>query len=651
MKDAILTRLFLRYREHGNGRALAAVFDLTAKELLAVAAHLAHDAAEAEDLVQCVYLRAMERAQAFDRTQGLRPWLHGILWHEAMSARRRAARRPDAAALARASVADPAEIAAAGELPVAVRAALDGLPVRYREVIEPLLLQQKPAHEIAAALGRSSGTVRMQIHRGLEHLRRALPRGLSAWGLGALPTRGWDELRRGVLRAFGVTPQSAGALSTCALATQAAIAVAPVLWLAPLTAGAAALVATQPRVFPLFHPSNEPAAHVAHASIPQELDPMKPPGLLALSAALGFLTAPAQDSSGRQAVVSESAVEKVARLDALVGELLTHSRESGTQAQVAWAGLEAARQRIETEARARQEAEWELALAGRDEQAGWLEAASQLQDGARRAQALLEIEAALVSGSTELQLAACCALAGLREVKFDKLPFREPVLAIARSSSGALRVAALYALSSTERRPKDLPLALALADDDSPRAREAGLHLLHVFSDGDLTGATGAAALRILQADSSRRGINGLWGARVSPEISAYLLEMSRSKDREEAHAAVYFGLSTLADKPRPVVERLIELASSTDHENAWRARWGLGHGVPAEHGALVAAGMRELFEARSQPSLQVELLGLLGKYATSDYLPWFHEIEADHAQPDSVRAAARAAFEAVRGR
>ena len=66
MKDAILTRLFLRYRERGDGRALAAVFDLTAKELLAVAAHLARDAGEAEDLVQIVFLRAMERAAAFD---------------------------------------------------------------------------------------------------------------------------------------------------------------------------------------------------------------------------------------------------------------------------------------------------------------------------------------------------------------------------------------------------------------------------------------------------------------------------------------------------------------------------------------------------------------------------------------------------------
>src|SRR5262245_58996737 len=178
MKDAVLTRLFLRYRERGDGRALAAVFDLTAKELLAVAAHLARDAAEAEDLVQIVFLRAMERAPAFDRAHGLRGWLHGILWREALAARRRAARRVAPAELERAGEADPAEAAAERELPAAVRAALEGLPRRYREVVEPLLFGEKAAHEIAAELGRSSGTVRMQIHRGLDRLRRALQRGL-----------------------------------------------------------------------------------------------------------------------------------------------------------------------------------------------------------------------------------------------------------------------------------------------------------------------------------------------------------------------------------------------------------------------------------------------------------------------------------------
>jgi RNA polymerase sigma-70 factor (ECF subfamily) len=209
MKDAVLDRLFLRYRARGDGKALAAVFDLTAKELFAVAAHLASGAGEAEDLVQIVFLRAMERAQAFDPARGLRPWLHGILWREALAARRRAARRFEAAELERSSSEDPAEIALERELPVAVRDALARLPQRYREVVEPLLLEDRPARRDRGAVGRSSGTVRMQIHRGLERLRRALPRGLSASGL-VLPTRGWDELRASLLRQAGIPSTTVG---------------------------------------------------------------------------------------------------------------------------------------------------------------------------------------------------------------------------------------------------------------------------------------------------------------------------------------------------------------------------------------------------------------------------------------------------------
>lgn len=648
MKDAVLNRLFLRYREHGDGRALAAVFDLTAKELLAVAAHLARDAGEAEDLVQIVFLRAMERAAAFDRAQGLRPWLHGILWREALAARRRAARRLEPDALTRAGESDPAELAAERELPATVRAALEGLPRRYREVVEPLLLEEKPAHVIAAQLGRSSGTVRVQIHRGLDRLRRALPRGLSAHGVTALPTRGWSELRKSVLRTAGSSAQSAGALSTWTLATQTAFAVAPALWLVPLAAGGTALVATQPLFRP---PASAPAPLLGNAKNPQETDPMKPSSLLALPVALGLSTSPAQDSPGRQPAAAESVAEKVTRLDALVGELLTISREKNEQARVAWAGLEAAGRRIELEFRERRNVEQRVARATFDAQKAWVEAASQLQDPALRARTLREIEVALLSGSPEQQLAACGALAQLREVKFDKQPFRAPVLAIAQSSSGPLRVKALYALYNTEHKPEDLALALALAEEDSSAARESGMHLLYLFSGGDLTGPAAAPALRLLQADVSRQGLSGLWGARVSPEIAAYLLEMSRSSDRDKGHDAIYYGLSTFEDKPRAVVERLIEAACSTDSENAWRSRWGLGHGVRAEDGPLVATSMQRLFEERSEPALQTELLQLIGQYGTFEQLTWLQRIEGDAAQPDSVREAAREALAGIRQR
>jgi RNA polymerase sigma factor (sigma-70 family) len=644
MKDAVLNRLFLRYREHGDGKALAAVFDLTAKELLSVAVHLSKGAGEAEDLVQIVYLRAMERAPAFDPALRLRAWLHGILWREALSARRRAARRLEPEALARGASEDPAEQVLERELPEAVRAALAGLPQRYREVIEPLLLEDRPAHEIAARLGRSSGTVRMQIHRGLERLRRALPRGLSASGFAALPTRGWEELRRSVLRQGGISPASAGALSTCALAAQAACAAVPALWAVPLFAGGAVLVAGPPELSLL--PFHEPP--IAASDEPKETDPMKL-SLLGLPIVLGLSSAPAQE--GRVPVVAETVAGEVARLDALVADLVARSQRANGEAAVAWAGLQAAQQRIEDEQRRRAEVEWQRYRAGTELQSAWTEALSQLTDPGRRARALRELETALAAGPLERQIAACEALTRTGEVKFDKQPFRAPLQALARSSDGQLRVSALYALYNTVRSPEDLSLVLPLAGDDSPSARESFVRLLSLFSDGDLSGPAGAAALGSLEQGDVRHALGGLCGARVSPEIAERVIALSRSSDPEESYDALYHGLSTFADKTRPVVERLIEVAFDLDPNRCERALWGLGHGVPAEHGPRVAEAMRSLFEARRSPHLLTQALELVGLHGTYADAPWLRGIEVDAAQPDAVRAAARAALAAIEAR
>ena len=637
MKDAVLNRLFLRWRERGDGKALAAVFDLTAKELLGVAAHLAPGAGEAEDLVQIVYLRAMERAAAFDPALRLRAWLFGILWREALAARRRAARRPEPDGLARAASEDPAQLLVDRELPEAVRTALAGLPQRYREVVEPLLLEDRPVHDIAARLGRSSGTVRMQIHRGLERLRRALPRGLSAWGAAALPTRGWDELRRGMLHAAGVPSQSAGTLSTGALVAQAACASAPALWAVPLVA-VVALVAGRHQLVPFI--SQGPP--LAASDAPKETDPMHP-SLLALPIVLGLSSAPAQQ--GRVPVAAETVAAKVARLEELVASLVETSQGAGADASAAWNGLQAARQRIGDELRRREELEWQRHREGQDLKSEWVESVGQLQDPARRARALRELEAALAAGTAERQLAACNALASLGEVKFEKQLFREPLLAIARAGDSQLRVAALYALYHTAHSPEDLALVLPLADDQSPSARESGTHLLFLFSDGDLTGPAGAAALRMLAGPDGRKALGGLWGARVSPEIAEHVLALSRSSDPEESHEAIYFGLSTFKNKQRTVVERLVEAALDLDPNNYDRALWGLGFGVPAEHGPLVVEGMRTFIETRSSPRLQAQALCLIGKYGTVDDAPWLQRLEADAAQPDGVREAARNAM------
>src|SRR5262245_63551298 len=132
MQDAWLGRLFVRFRDRRDGKALAAVFDATARELLGVAAHLVPTADQAEDVVQTTFQRAIEHAERFDGEHSLKGWLYGILWREAAKLTRVERRTLAPGALEPRSVQAPEEEAASRELPEAVQAALARLPSPYR---------------------------------------------------------------------------------------------------------------------------------------------------------------------------------------------------------------------------------------------------------------------------------------------------------------------------------------------------------------------------------------------------------------------------------------------------------------------------------------------------------------------------------------
>jgi len=244
MKERTLDRLFRRFRDRNDGAALAAVFDATARELLDVACHLIGDAAAAEDLVQDTFLAAIRGARRYDASRPVKAWLYGILWREAQRARRDAARVVEPDRLPERRVIGPDESLLSREVPEAVERALEGLPRRYREVLEPLVREGRSPEEIARGLRRAPGTVRSQIHRGLERLRRVLPKELAgAPGFAFLSidsgVRGLDALRGEVLRAAGFSPAVAAAAP--ALALQLSLGVLLMSKTTTLLAGAAVL--------------------------------------------------------------------------------------------------------------------------------------------------------------------------------------------------------------------------------------------------------------------------------------------------------------------------------------------------------------------------------------------------------------------------
>ncbi|MFT7668227.1 MAG: RNA polymerase sigma factor (sigma-70 family) [Planctomycetota bacterium] len=201
MKRSSIEASFESFRTQGDVIALEFVFDETAPELMRVAAHLAPEPAAVEDLLQATWVAALEAAASWDAKRPLMPWLVGILTRKAAKARRNAARVPDPTRLHEPGAADPSTRVEEREFFGKLKQALRGLPPGYREVLEAQLLQGKPPVEIAGEFSRAPGTVRMQIHRGLDLLRKALPPGLATGGaLAVSATRGEAAVKAIVLR-------------------------------------------------------------------------------------------------------------------------------------------------------------------------------------------------------------------------------------------------------------------------------------------------------------------------------------------------------------------------------------------------------------------------------------------------------------------
>ncbi|MCP3918034.1 MAG: sigma-70 family RNA polymerase sigma factor [bacterium] len=224
-----LERLFDRYRKKGDVRALAKVFDATARDLLALANHLVRDHDDAEDLVQSTFVTAIDRAAHYDRSRPLMPWLAGILSRKATNlirsrARDRAHHVLDADLDADRVATGPGTGLAPGlehaELARTIDTALERVGEPYRRVLVPYLRGGQRPEEIARSLDLAPGTVRTQIHRGLTRLRRLLPAGVAAEAYAQLPAvhaRELETVRAAVLRHGGDHAVRVAASSTVAV--------------------------------------------------------------------------------------------------------------------------------------------------------------------------------------------------------------------------------------------------------------------------------------------------------------------------------------------------------------------------------------------------------------------------------------------------
>ena len=120
-----------------------------------------------DDLVQDVFLSAFQHLESLRQPEAFGGWLAAIARRRATDYHRHSRVTEDATDL---PAGDGAPQAEARE----VLTALNTLPIAYRETLMLRLVEGMTGPEIAERTGLTPGSVRVNLHRGMKHLREKL---------------------------------------------------------------------------------------------------------------------------------------------------------------------------------------------------------------------------------------------------------------------------------------------------------------------------------------------------------------------------------------------------------------------------------------------------------------------------------------------
>jgi RNA polymerase sigma-70 factor (ECF subfamily) len=155
----------------GEREALSEIYDRYAGLVNGIARRILKDSAEAEDVVQTVFVQVWQQAHRYSAARGTVPaWLCTLARTRALDSLRTRLSRREASheAVAEAGVASGAEDR------MAVHQALSSLPEHQRQTLELAYFEGLTQNEIAERLGQPLGTVKTRARAALRRLRTTL---------------------------------------------------------------------------------------------------------------------------------------------------------------------------------------------------------------------------------------------------------------------------------------------------------------------------------------------------------------------------------------------------------------------------------------------------------------------------------------------
>lgn len=166
----------------GDPGAWRTLVDGTGAYLLGLARRMLRDEAEAEDVVQDIYLRVQRHLGKYDPARPFAPWLRRLAVNHVLNHLRSRKRPLSLDARAEATGAEPEDgrtpspssCAGEAERREAVRAAIGGLPEDYRVAVTLRYLGERSVKEVADLLEIPEGTAKIRLFRARALLKDRL---------------------------------------------------------------------------------------------------------------------------------------------------------------------------------------------------------------------------------------------------------------------------------------------------------------------------------------------------------------------------------------------------------------------------------------------------------------------------------------------